>query len=131
MRNLVSFVVGGVIAAGILWLLKPAEEELIPWYRLSDEGIVERMEDASLSEVHQYVDWIHSEELPRNYIIPAHVANARGVRAAQASVDQRYPQFQNVFNDDLLRAVRQNPLLYKDYIRETLSIRKRFATNQK
>lgn len=130
MRNLISFIAGGVIAVGILWLLYPAETALIPWYKLSDEGIVERMEDASLSEVHQYVNWLHAEELPRNYIIPAHVANAKSIRQAQSTVDHRYPQFQNKFNDELLRAVRENPLLYRDYIKETLSIRKRFVTNK-
>lgn len=130
MRNLISFVAGGVVAAGILWLLKPTEKELILWHKFSDEMIVEKMEDASLSEVHQYVNWIHTEELTPTYVIQAHVANARGTRQAQVSVDHRYPQFQNKRNDDLLRAVRQNPLLYRDYIRETKSIGKRFVTNR-
>lgn len=130
MKHWISFIIGAAIAAGVLWLLKPVEPENINWQNLSDQQIVANMQSATLQEVHQYVDWVHEEELSRSYVIPAHVANARGIQKAQAAVDHRYPQFQNVYNDDLLSAVRQNPLLYRDYIRETKSIRKRFVRKQ-
>lgn len=127
MNKLISLIIGAGFAAGSLWLLKPDVAEPIHWQNLSDDEIVVNMKAASMRQIHQYVDGVHAEELSQNYIVPAHVANARGIQKARAAVDHRYPEFQNIFNDDLLSAVRQNPLLYRDYIRETKSIRKRFV----
>lgn len=117
-----------MLALFIFWLILPQPEESLNWGVLPDSAIVEKMEEASLDQVTEYVEWVHSEPLPANYVIPAHVANSRGVQRANAAVNHRYPEFAGKHNEELLTAVKENPLLYREYIQELLSVGRMFGS---
>lgn len=128
MQPVFAFIAGIVLAFFIFWLILPRPEEPINWEILPDSAIVEKMEEASLDQVAEYVEWVHAEPLPANYVIPAHVANSRGVQRANAAVHHRYPQFDGKHNEELLAAVKENPLLYQEYIQELLSVGRMFGS---
>lgn len=125
-RSISAFLGGALLAVLILWAISPVEIDPIEWDRLSDQAIVDNIENASLFEIERYVETIHAEPLPADYVIPAHVANSANHQRANAAVDHKYPEFSGKYNEDLFAAVKQHPLLYRDYIREKLAVRRIF-----
>ncbi len=126
LQTIAAFLGGALIAIFILWAIVPTKEKPVQWDRLSDKAVIERMEEASLSEVERYVEMIHKQPLGAAYVIPAHVANAANVHRANAAVEHQYAEFAGKYNEDLFTAVQHHPLLYREYIQEKLAVRQMF-----
>lgn len=129
-----SFLAGVFIAAAVYWSIWPdqpefgVQNETHNWSRLSDEALVQKLKESSLDEVKSFVKAEMDHELPANYVIPAHIANARNSGQAVSQVNREYTVFPNVKGDDFLRAVQEDPIRYREYLNAHKAIRKRFNT---
>ena len=131
-KNILSLLVGALIGLAIMWGVWPrSTDESVPnettdWSRWSDHAIEEKIKDASLEEVEGFVKSEMETELPADYVISARIANAGSSGAAVKQINREYAVFSTVKGNDFLRAVQQNPLKYREYLRAHKAVQKRF-----
>lgn len=129
-RSVIVFLIGALMAGGVLWLIKPSHVEPITWSQLTENEIKNQVENASRNEVIDFVNWAQSKSWEASTdIIPAYVANAGGIRKARAAVETRYPQFTGKSGDHLVEAVRRAPLEYLRYCNELLAVDRFYVRN--
>ncbi len=131
-KNIVSLLVGALLGTVVMWLVWPetadadVQNETANWSRWSDRAIEEKIKDASLEEVKGFVQSEMDMELPADYVIPAHIANARSSGDAVKQVNRDYVVFSSAKGDDFLSAVQQDPLRYRKFLWAHKAVRKRF-----
>ena len=78
-------------------------------------------------DVRNYINAVLAAPIPEGYVLPAaYWAADMRYEDAVALVGKRYPQFNNLEDDDLLRAVKNHPLAYQSLILEARSVREKY-----
>lgn len=77
-------------------------------------------------DVKQYIREILAAPLPASYKLPSDIQSAKSYEDAVALVNKHYPQFVELENEDLLRAVKNNPVLYQEMMLEARSVREKY-----
>ena len=74
-------------------------------------------------DVKKYMREILSAPLPVGYVLPDDVRLTGDYGLSVAKVNEHYPQFLNLESEDLLRAVKANPVAYQEMMLEARSVR--------
>ncbi len=77
-------------------------------------------------DVKKYIRDILAAPLPADYVLPADMLAAKSYDECVSMVNIHYPQFTNLESDALLRAVKENPMVYQEMMLEARSVRERY-----
>ena len=69
-------------------------------------------------DVRKYMKDVLAAPLPLNYVLPEDVRNAGDYGLSVAKVNEHFPEFLYKEGDDMLRAVKGNPLRFQEYMLE-------------
>lgn len=126
MKKLLGFFAGVLLAGGLLWLFIPAPNSAQVdrwWAGLSDSQLEEHMADASIDELQNFVNYTNHEQLPVDFVYPAHIVNAKNRDEAMEAVKARFPQFTVDSREEYDEAIRSSPVEFRAYAHERTAVR--------
>ncbi len=77
-------------------------------------------------DVRAYIKSVLAAPIPANYVLPKDISSQKEYEKAVAVINVHFPEFSELEGDDLLRAVKQNPLKYQALILEAKCVREMF-----
>lgn len=77
-------------------------------------------------DVKAYIRSLLDAPLPADYVLPADIMASQSYDECVSLVNIHYPQFTNLENEALLRAVKENPMVYQEMMLEARSVREKF-----
>jgi hypothetical protein len=77
-------------------------------------------------DVRAYIKSLLAAPIPANYRLPDDILSQTEYEKAVAMVNKHFPEFSELEGDDLLRAVKNNPVRYQSLILEAKSVREHF-----
>lgn len=77
-------------------------------------------------DVRAYIKSVLAAPIPSNYVLPTDISSQKEYEKAVAIISVHFPEFKELEGDDLLRAVKKNPLKYQALILEAKSVREMF-----
>lgn len=74
-------------------------------------------------DVRKYMKDVLAAPLPVNYVLPEDVRNAGDYGLSVAKVNEHFPEFLYKEGDEMLKAVKENPVRFQEYMLEARSNR--------
>ncbi|MCB9169887.1 MAG: hypothetical protein H6594_05970 [Flavobacteriales bacterium] len=93
-------------------------------YTPEEQAIVDRLRDADVPTIKDYIRSVLHEDMPPDFELPAALKEAGSAQAAELVFARRYPEFYGKQGPDFIRAIAASPIRYRQLIRETRAVRK-------